>query len=252
MNSNKISAIIIDDETIFRQALKVYIDQCSKNIEVIAECNDATSGLQAIKYHKPDLVFLDVQMPDFTGFDLIKALPKIDFILIIITGHERFALQAIKASALDFLLKPISLLELQKTINKIEQQTIQQAEKQHRVLMHNIAASQIQKIIVPTEEGWHIIPINEIVSCQADSVYTHIKLITNDQILSSKPLKEYEGLLPKISFIRIHKSHLINLQFIKKYTKGRGGFVEMKDGSEIPVSRQRKIDFIERLQVYIN
>ncbi|MFK7774772.1 MAG: LytR/AlgR family response regulator transcription factor [Saprospiraceae bacterium] len=252
MKSQKISTIIIDDEVASRQTIESYINQCCPKMEIVAACQNATDGLSAILQHQPDVVFLDVQMPDFTGFELLKSLPKIDFQLIIITGYEKFALQAIKASALDFLLKPISLLDFQQTINKIEKHSLQHTEKQHQVLLQNIAVSNIQKIIVPTEEGWHIVPINEIVSCRADTVYTHILLMNKEQIISSKPLKEYELLLPKSAFVRIHKSHLIHLQFIKKYIKGRGGNVEMKDGSELPVARQRKTEFIERLQVFIN
>lgn len=248
----RLKTIIIDDDTAPRQTIRSFNEQCNAPLKIVAEYGDATSGLQGILSHRPEVVFLDIEMPDFSGFQLLKSIPDTQFHLIIITGFEKFALQAIKASALDFLLKPFNLLEFQVAIDKIRNQQKSYYKEQHNVLLQNVAAAQIQKILVPTEEGWHVIAINRIIRCEADTVYTRIFLTNNEQILSSKPLKSYEALLPKSAFVRVHKSHLIHLQFIKKYVKGRGGQVEMTTGTLVPVSRQRKTDFIEKLYLFTN
>ncbi len=248
--NDTITALIIDDELSARQVIRELIKQYSQRIEIIAEANNAETGLSAILKHQPQIVFLDIQMPGQSGFDLLKELPEINFKLIIITAHEKYAIRAIKASALDYLLKPINIPEFQKTIYKIEKTLKAENDIRHQILLQNIKAAQLQKVIVPTEQGWHVVSVSDIISCQADSVYTHIFIRNQNPILSSKPLKVYENLLPKHAFIRVHKSHIIHLQYVKKYIKGKSGQVEMTDGSIIAIARQRKNDFLRLLNSF--
>lgn len=250
-NSDQIIRVaIIDDDPEVHATLEKYIKKSEHRISIIANCYDARSGKQALLSQQPDILFLDIQMPDFNGFELLESLPEQEFTVIIITAHHEYAIKAIKASALDFLLKPFSFNEFSLGIAKHVKVGRKQDPTARQLLSENLSALELKKLIVPTEDGMHVVPVGEIVWCKADSVYTHITLSDGSHILSSKPLKEYEQLLPPTVFVRVHKSYLVHLKHVRKYTKGRSGELLLTDGTTVPLARNRKQLFLDRLQLF--
>ena len=246
-----IRALIIDDEEHCIEGLQNLLAQDHKNIvEVAGSAKTVRDGIGAITLLRPDLVFLDVQIGDKTGFDLLRALPEIDFEIIFTTAYEKFALQAIRFSALDYLLKPVDPDDLDTALIKLSNEKARKntADKID-LLLQNTQKSDglLKKIIVPTMSGFEFIEIANIIRCESDNNYTTIYIKGDQKILVSKTLKDFEELLSGYSFFRIHNSHLINLSYIKTYNKGKGGSVILTDGTEVEVSSRRKEDFIARL-----
>lgn len=206
--------------------------------------------MQAIQDLKPGLVFLDVQMGDQTGFDLLQQIDEIDFEVIFITAHEKYAVQAFRFSAFDYLLKPVDRNELLTAIEKLKEKFSQQEQSQKiETLFHNLKSlnGASRRISIPTGNGLLFPEVNEIVRCESDINYTHIFLKDRQKITVSRTLKEFEELLSDCNFFRIHNSHLINLSFIKSYQKGKGGMVTLTDNTQIEVSVRRKEQFLKRI-----
>jgi len=247
-----IKTIIVDDDakcsTVLREIL---INIATAKIEVLSVCSSAADAKQAITSGKPDIIFLDVEMPGKNGFDLLNELPEIDFDIVFVTAFEKYAIQAIKSSALDFLLKPVEEKEVIQVISRFEakkrkDQTLQQI----RVLLENYARSNepVKRIAVPTNTGLEFIGVDQIIRLEAESSYTTFFFAGNTKLLVAKTLKEMEDLLPPKLFYRVHSSHLININFVKRFQKSDGGVLIMDDKSNIPVSRHRKEEFLEFLK----
>jgi two-component system LytT family response regulator len=246
-----IKAIIIEDEENSRTILNNMLHQHFKNIEVVAVCKENNEAKAAIENLNPDLVFSDVELGDDTIFDMLQQLDSIDFEIIFTTGYDKYALQAIKFSALDYLLKPFSKEDLQDAINRYQsKRNKEQSAKQFDALFHNLKHFQndSKKIALPTSHGLMVYPVKDIIRCQAEVNYTNIFLTSKTKVLVTKTLKEYEELLNDYDFIRIHNSHLINLHHVKNYTRGEGGTVTMSDGTTVDVSRRKKDEFLKRLE----
>lgn len=240
-------AVIVDDESKARNALKNLLSRHCAHIEISAEADCVKAGVEQIKKHQPDVVFLDVQMPDGTGFDLLEQFEEINFKIIFASAYDKFAIQAFKFSAVDYLQKPVEAEELVLACSRISGDgKYIEINKKLEVLLSN--RNSFEKIALPTLEGIDFVKINEIIRCESDNNYTNIFLVGGQQILVSKTLKEYDEMLSPFNFFRIHKSSLINLGYLKKYRKGDGGTVVMEDGSELEVSRRRKEDFLNALQ----
>ncbi|MFH1296967.1 MAG: LytTR family DNA-binding domain-containing protein [Bacteroidota bacterium] len=240
-------AIIIDDEKKGRSIIAGLLHRLYRDeIQIVAEADSVESALVKIKKHHPDVLFLDIQLPDGTGFDLLEKVPQVDFFIIFITAYEQYAIKAFKFSALDFLLKPIDEDEL---IHAIERLKKEYQSKTFRdkldVLLKN--RNGYEKIALPSHDGIRFVKIKDIVRCESDSNYTRFYLIHREKFLVTRTLKEYEELLCSEKFFRIHQSHLINLAYVEKYKKGEGGTVIMEDGSEVEVSRRKKEQFLEVL-----
>lgn len=219
-------------------------------IELCGSFQTTEDGYAAIKQLKPQLVFLDVEIGDKTGFDLLKQFPSINFEVIFTTGYDKYAVEAFKFSAIDYLLKPVDEDDLNNAINKLQEKiSIQETAKKFETLFYNLHAGNhaSKKICVPVVNGIEFIAVNEIIRCESLVNYTTIFLKDKQKLTVSKTLKEFEELLTDYNFFRIHKSHLINLDYIKSYHKGTGGSVIMSDGSEVEVSIRRKDDFLKRL-----
>ena len=245
-----IRVIIIEDEENSRTALQDLLKQHFKNIEVMALCRNAEEGKAAIEELRPELVFSDIELGDASAFDMLQQLSDVNFEIIFTTAFDRYAIQAIKFSALDYLLKPFSKEDLAEAITHYqEKQTKQQSAQQFDALFHNLKHIQkdSKKIALPTSSGLTIIPVKEIVRCQAEVNYTNFFLTSNNKMLVTKTLKEYEELLNDYDFIRVHNSNLINLHHVKNYSRGEGGTVTMSDGSVVDVSRRKKDEFLKRL-----
>jgi len=235
-------SIIIDDEEIQRQNLGKLIMECCPELRVVGEADSLATGRDSINRLHPDLVFLDVEMPDGTGFDLLQSLPEIDFGVIFVTAFERYAMQAIRFSALDYLLKPVYEDDLIKAMNRLR--TFRKFEYQQKLNILFDNRHKIRKIALPSQDGYSFIPVDDIVRCEADGNYTWFYLRNKEKILVTTTLKEYDDLLTPHNFFRIHYSHLVNLDAILRYKRGEGGTVILEDGSEVEVSRRRKDDFL--------
>ncbi len=239
-------AIVVDDEAGARGALINLLRNYFEDIEIIGEADGVESGKKLITEKKPDLLFLDVQMQDGTGFDLLAGIDRSNLQVIFVSAHDYFAITAIKVSAVDYLVKPVEPVELQKAIDKIRQQkSLTEVQKKLDLLLTNV--NKIEKIALPSLNGIEFVKLDDIVRCEAESNYTVFYLINGDKVTVSKTLKDYEDILSQNNFFRIHKSVIINIKYLKKYIKGDGGSVIMEDGSELLVSRRRKDDFLEAL-----
>ncbi|MCD4745959.1 MAG: LytTR family DNA-binding domain-containing protein [Bacteroidales bacterium] len=248
-----IRSIIVEDEKKSRETLVGLLNIYCKNVEVVAQADGVMTGIQKIKKHKPEVIFLDIQMPDGSGFKLLEKIETVDFEIIFTTAFDQYAIKAIKYSALDYLLKPIVPDDLINSIKKVEEKKISgQINENIKVLLENIKKPKEEphKIILSTAEKIHIVKVNDIIRCESDNYYTRFYFKDGTKLLISKTLKENEELLSDHSFIRPHKSHLINIRYIKSFVKNDGGYIVMTDGSNIPVSRRKKekiIDIINNL-----
>lgn len=248
-----INAVIVEDEKKSRETLIGLLDRYCKDIKVVAEADGYKSGLEAISKNNPHVVFLDIQMPDGSGFKLLEDISKINFEIVFTTAYDQFAIKAIKYSALDYLLKPIVPEELISAVEKVKlKKTRGSSSKNVNVLLDNInnAEQQVKRIVLSTAQKMHIIEIDNIIRCESDNYYTLFFFTDKTKLLISKTLKEHEELLSDHNFIRPHKSHLINLKHIKSFNRSGGGFIVMNDESKIPVSRRKRekvIDIINHL-----
>jgi len=245
-----IKAVIIDDEKKCISLLKHLIENHCADISVVAEAENAAQGIQAIQTHKPDLVFLDIEMPDKTGFELLNSVPDPKFDIIFTTAYNHYAIKAIRFSALDYLLKPVDLDELKSAVARAYKKHNKKDHKESvETLMHNVRSPQhnFSRISLSTQDGLVILHVDEIVYCEASGTYTLFFLKNKEKIIVSKTLKEYEELLKDHHFLRVHNSFLINLNEVKKYIKGDGGSVIMSNGNEVFVSKRRKEEFLTAL-----
>ncbi|RLD50478.1 MAG: DNA-binding response regulator [Bacteroidetes bacterium] len=241
-NFNKIKAIIIDDEKNSRELIFDIIKFHFPNL-IIETAENVAGGIEKINKFKPNIVFLDIDMPDGTGFDVLKNLTNYDFKVIFITGHEEHAIKAIKFSALDYILKPVNAIELVNAI-KLALKLIKENYEQIKIetLLNNLNQfkNKPEKLILNTSDNIYIIDTKDIIRCQSDNNYTVFYLVNSEKIVMSKTLKEYENILPEDIFIRVHRSHLININFISRITKRNSGFIRLKDDTEIPFSPKKK------------
>lgn len=241
--------VIIDDENRTRELIARMIDSFGFDVVTIPEGENVQSGIEAIEKHQPDIVFLDIQMPDGTGFDVIRSIDNKNFEVIFITAHEEFAIKAIKFSALDYLLKPIDTTELKAALEKALD-TIEEKKEptQFDALQKNIQPTEKRRLVLKTQESVHVVELDQIIRCEADRNYTSFFLKDNKKILVSKTLKDYETLLSAHNFLRVQQSHLINIDYVDRYDKKNGGAVVMKDGSEVPLSPAKRDLFFKRLE----
>jgi two-component system, LytTR family, response regulator len=238
-----IKSILVDDEVHCLDTLSILLSDYCPEIQVMAKCMSGKKALEAIEKMKPELVFLDIEMPSMTGFELLEQYVKIPFSVIFTTSYDQYAIKAIRFSALDYLLKPIDPKELVAAIAKVEQQNHPPSYEQFRMLMDQILHkdSGFTKIAVPTTDGFELIPSDQLVRCEAYDNYTHLFLKNKTRIVACRSLKEIEEQLHGFtSFIRVHHSFLVNLNEVTKYIRGEGGYLVMTDGSTVIVSRSRK------------
>jgi two-component system LytT family response regulator len=241
-----IRTLIIDDEQHNRQLIADLLRDHFPNISLIGEADGVKSGLKSIRELTPDLVLLDIRMEDGDAFDLLNQVGYIHFKIIFITAYEEYALKAIKFSALDYLLKPVSLDELKLAINKAEKQISKDLNLQLAELSNNLQQNhQNKRIVLRTAEKLQLIPAREIVRCEAERNYCMFFLENGKKIIASCPMKDYEDMLSEQGFFRIHKSHLVNLSYVDSYIKAEGGSVVMTDGTILPVSMRKKNQLME-------
>ena len=245
-----IKAIIVDDELGARESLSKMIEKNCKQIEVVAKVDSMLSAFEAITNKEPDLVFLDIEMPNGNAFDLLEKFKNINFNIIFTTAYDHYAIKAIKFSAIDYILKPIDPEELVTAVKRFEAQRGQKEslDKQFKTLLSNVKPeNKLKKVGIPDGDGLIFINLSDIIRCDSDGNYTFFILTSGKKIIASRTLGEYEQMFADDNFFRIHRSHLINLEHVKKYIKGEGGYVVMSDNSQVEVSRRNKTDFLEKL-----
>jgi two-component system LytT family response regulator len=244
-----IKCILIDDEPHNLEILELLLNKNCPNITVIAKASCADKGIELITKHQPDLVFLDIEMPNKNGFEVLKNLEIINFEVIFVTAYNKYVLQAIKSCALDYLMKPVAINELVLAVEKVTTIVREKKENQKlKILVENLKnTNNPQKIALPTAEELYFIATKDIIRCKGENNYTKFFLTNNTSILVSKTLKEWEDLLTSHQFIRTHQSHLINSLHVKSYVKKDGGYILMNDGSIVSVSKHRKENTLTKL-----
>lgn len=244
-----INCIIVDDEFKSRESLQILLTDFCENVTVKALCESVDEGVKAIREHKPDMVFLDIQMHRETGFDLLNKIENIDFEVVFTTAHSEYAIKAFKFCALDYLLKPIDLEELRQSIAKVNDRLHQDISLRLEQLMKSLSPSQnqINKIALPTASGLTFVHIEHILYCEAVSNYTKFFLEDGSVHMVSRTLKEYDAMLSGHNFCRIHNSYLINLNAIREYVRGEGGYVVLTNNITLDVSKRKKVEFLKKL-----
>lgn len=239
-----ISSLIIDDEHDGLLAIRSMLGKYCPQIQIIDEASGVNDAFLKINEHQPELIFLDIKMDDGTAFDLLKKFSTINFKIIFVTAYDEYAIEAIKYSALDYLLKPVSPTQLIEAVDKLSNLSrIETMEQQLQLLLQE--KTQREKIALPTADGLLFVKIKNILRCESDSSYTNFVLASGKKILVTRTMKEFEKLLPNNTFYRVHKSHLINIQYIDQYITRDGTSVIMENNDCIPVARNRKDDFLK-------
>lgn len=248
-----ISALLVDDDENLRNGMKGLLAMYAPEIKIVGEADNIVTGIESITKLKPQVVFLDIQLNDGTGFDILEQLAakngKTTSHIVFITAHEQYAIKAFRFSALDFLLKPVDPDELKKVIEKINAVVGKNDDYAHiDLLLENIRkrVDNFKRIALSNSDGIHLFEISDIIRCESEDNYTKFYIKNSKPILISKTLKEYEDLLTEHGFERIHQSHLINIAYLKSYIKKDGGYVVMADDSNLPIS-QRKRDRLQEL-----
>ena len=242
--------VIIDDEQNAREVISNTITHHCKNVEIVGMGENVKTGIEAIQSLHPDVVLLDVQMPDGTGFDLLSKLSDIKFKVIFITAHQEFALQAFKFSALNYILKPVDTDELVASINKVEEVMEQNnMDMKMKILYDNLQnkSKESKKLILKSTDQIHAVNVKDIIRCESEGNYTRFVLSDGRKLLATKILKEFDEMLQHYNFFRVHQSHLINVDFFETFIKADGGTVVMKDKSKIPLASRKKEAFLKLL-----
>lgn len=246
-----IRSIIVDDEFKSRESLKILLEDYCEGISVEAACQNVAEATTAIIELKPDVVFLDIQLQRETGFDLLSKFKDFDFEVIFTTAYSEYAIKAFKFSAIDYLLKPIDIGELKKAIEKVAKSRDTAVTDRLQQLLQNLRneTPENYKLALPTSDGLVFVKVNEILYCEASSNYTEIVMADNKKYIVSRTLKEYDDMLGEQNFYRIHHSYLINLNGIKKYVRGDGGYVVMNNDKSLDVSKRKKEGFLARIKI---
>ncbi len=238
-----LTAILIDDEATSRDTLHTYLGRYCPQVKVLAEADGVSTGLKAIKTHQPELIFLDVEMPYGNAFDLLEQVGDIQFETIFVTAYSQYALRALNQSAAYYLLKPVDIDELIQAVEKTADNIARNQQAFHtRILVENLRTleQQARKVVLPVMEGFEVVRMSDIMHCQASGNFTEIFLTSGEKKLICRPLKHFEEILGEAGFMRIHRTHLINLEYVVGYLKGKAGQVRLEDGTEVQVSTMYK------------
>lgn len=234
-------AIIVDDVENARISLRKDLEDYCSNIEIVGEADGVVAGAKIIKELKPDILFLDIQMNDGSGFDLLEIIGEVDFKVIFTTSSNEFAIKAFKFSAVDYLLKPVDPLELQDAVEKAGG-----SSNQLETLKYNMDSG-LERLALNSQDKIKIVKVSDIVRCESSGSYTLFYMNNNEEVLVTKTLKEYDALLSEHGFIRVHQTHLVNLDYIKEFIKSDGGYLMLSNGNDIPVSSRKKSEVMKFL-----
>jgi two-component system LytT family response regulator len=240
-----IKVVLVDDKPLNIEILHAFLTQYCPAVNIIGSALTIEDAYNLIKQKKPALVFLDIELTDGTGFDLLKRFKNVDFEVIFTTAYNQYAIQAFRENAVDYLLKPVDIELLQDAVEKAQKRiNLKSTNERIEALLNSSVSQADTKISVPTQEGFIFIPVNDIWYCEASGSYSYLHMKSNKKILISLRLKECEGILPAAIFFRVHNSYLVNTQYIRQYIKGRGGFLVMENGEKIEVAVSRKDEFL--------
>jgi two-component system LytT family response regulator len=247
-------AILVDDEPDGIRTLKKMLELNCPEVEVAATCPDAVTAIQKIDELQPDVVFLDIRMPGKSGLEMLSELPIQNFEVIFVTAHNEYMLQALQFSAVDYLMKPVDEDRLVEAVQNLAKRLkLEKTTGQAETLLHNMTKAGFpmeMRLCLPTQKGFTIVKLEEIVYCEAQRSYTMFRLVNDKSIVISKPLFDYDKLLADTVFFRVHKSFLINMMHIKEYLRGEGGTVVMSNGMDIEVSRRKKELFLVKVKEF--
>lgn len=239
----KLTAIIVDDELHGRENLKKIIESYCPEIKILGLADSVVNAKELVNNHNPDVVFLDINMPVLDGFDFLEEFNDQNFMVVFVSAHDEFGIKAVKSGATDYLLKPVNIKELKQTVKKLL------LLKNNKI--KNAFISEADKIVIPDSHGFDVMVIEDIIRFEAEGCYTKVIFKDGKNKIVSRTLKDFEETVPNEIFFRTHKSHLINLKYIKEYSKIDGSFAIMTDGSRIEISRRRAPDFIQRIKTVL-
>lgn len=247
----KYPTLIVDDERDSRETLRHYVAKYCPDLTVVGECENIEQAQKAIASHQPEIVLLDIEMPYGNAFDLLERLENVDFEIIFITAFSQYAVRAFNLSAVHYLLKPVDIDELTAAVEKAVKRILESSRLNHsKILLDNLSAmnTQQKKVVLPLMDGFEVVRLGEILYCEAQDNFTFVHFQNGKKSLICRKLKFYENALSDHGFCRVHRSFLINLEYVKRYIKGKGGTVIMENGSEIQVANARKGSFLERFK----
>lgn len=239
--------VLIDDQSHIRENLKMLLGEFVPEVAVIAEADGVKSGLECLRKYKPDLVFLDIEMADGTGFDLLNLVKERTFRVIFVTGHDGYAIRAFRVAAIDYLLKPVDPDDLIEAVEKAKRQgPLQQVQVNEAVSSRS--AGKLKQLVLSDADNVYLVQLSEIIRCQSEDNYTRFFLLDGRKLLISRTMKEFAELLEKAGFFRSHQSHLINLVFFDHLDKRDGGTIFLKDGSSVPLATRKKDNLLQALK----
>lgn len=240
-------AVLIDDQSHVRENLKMLLGEFAPEVAVIAEADGVKSGLECLRKYKPDLVFLDIEMADGTGFDLLSLIKERTFRVIFVTGHEGYAIRAFRVAAIDYLLKPLDPDDLIEAVGKARSQGPLQHVQVNEALASQ-SSDKLKQLVLSDADTVYLVQLSEIIRCQSEDNYTRFFLMDGRKLLISRTMKEFDELLEKSGFFRSHQSHLINLAFFDHLDKRDGGTIFLKDGSSVPLATRKKDNLLQALR----
>ncbi len=250
-----IKVVIAEDEPRNIEILKAILEDHCEGAEVVGTAGTVESAVEIIRQTNPDVLFLDIELPPRKGFEILNQFKKVNFDVIFTTSHEEYAIQAIKFAALDYLLKPLNIQEVQSALAKVKPRSKEQTNELIAVLKEYLQNKDqgFSKIVIPSNDGYRLVNLNDIIYCEASDSYTKIHIVGEKNVqMVSKPLKGYDTLLEDKGFFRVHKSYLINMNHVKKIIKGVGSAVVMSNDKMIPVSLRKKDSFFQHLKGVIS
>jgi two-component system LytT family response regulator len=244
-----IKTVLVDDDKSAILTLQALLGGNFPNIEIVGSANNVSEATFLIDAVKPELVFLDINLPDGEGFDVIERVAYKDFRVIFVTAFDKYAVRAFEFSALHYLVKPVSIELLKTAVERYKDIKVDEIDNRLRILRDSLR-SKNEKIIIPSTDGLNIVKLGDIIRLEASDVYTLFYMTNGQRFVASKPLNNYEKILEDLPFSRIHSKHLINLMYVKRYVKGKGGSIILEDNTEVEVSVRKKADFLEKLKNY--
>ena len=245
-------AILVDDELHCVETLRYELTLSCPEVTVIDTASSGHDGIEKIRALKPDLVFLDIEMPRMSGFEMLRQLEPLDFRVIFVTAYDQYALQAFRFAAADYLLKPVISDQLREAVNRVITRTINptDAKSQLETLLYNLRDGlKSPRIALPSGRGMDFVETSQIMYCNAESNYTHVMLADQKKYTLSKTLKDVEEMLGHLDFFRVHQSYLINFTYLQRYLRDDGGYVVMRDGVQIPIAKRRKEEFLAKMKM---
>lgn len=248
-----IRCVLVDDEKNALEMMEWLLKTYCPEVEIAAMCNSSEDGIAAINKHRPDIVFLDIEMPKMNGFDMLEQFDKLFFDVVFCTAYDQFAIKAFKYSALNYLLKPVDPDDLKATIRRIEEKKSSPSKEQFDLLLQTMKQANKttpQRIALTSGDGLVFVPTSDIIYCEAESNYTNVVLTGGKKILVSKVLKDIDEVLSGPDFYRVHSSFLININRIKKLVRGEGGYIIMDNDATVSISRSKRQEFMELFEKF--